>query len=58
MRLMKVFSRKVGDKKYHKFIVNIPEKIVKEARLKSGDELEVEVKNNKIIIYKKSKLVD
>lgn len=52
MRLQKQLSRRVGEKSYPKYVAVIPPKIVEQAQLKEGDELKVEVKNNKIIIEK------
>lgn len=54
MKLQKRFLRKHKDKDYYKYIVNLPPLKIKEAGFKEGDELEVEVKNDKIVI-KKSK---
>jgi antitoxin component of MazEF toxin-antitoxin module len=53
MRLQKQLSRKVGNKEYAKYVAVIPPKIVKEVRLKEGDELTMRVENKKIIIEKK-----
>lgn len=50
MRLQKQLSRKVGKKHYAKYVTVIPPKIVKEARLKGGDELDIGIKNGKIVI--------
>jgi hypothetical protein len=52
MKLQKQLSRKVGNKEYPKYVAVIPPKIVKEAKLKEGDELNIEVKKDKIIISK------
>jgi len=52
-KLQKQVSRKVGDKKYSKYVVVIPEEIVEEANLKEGDELKfADVKKGKISIIK------
>jgi len=53
MKLQKQLSRKVGNKEYPKYVAVIPPKIVEEAKLKEGQELEVSVKNGKIILEKK-----
>ena len=55
MKLQKRFLRKYKSKDYYKYIVNLPPLKIKEAGFKEGDELEVEVKNDKIVI-KKSKI--
>ena len=43
MKILKVKSREYKGKQYYKYRVNIPEGKLKEAGLKEGDELEVEV---------------
>lgn len=53
MKLQKQLSRKVGNKEYAKWVAVIPPKIVKEARLKEGEELDIDVKSGKVIISKK-----
>ena len=53
MKLQKQLSRKVGNKEYAKYVAVIPPKIVQQAHLNEGDELDIEVKNNKIVIEKK-----
>lgn len=55
MKVIKEKSREYKGKEYFKYKVNLPERILKEAKIKYGEELEVEVKNNEIIIRKKSK---
>ena len=45
-------SRKIGNTEYAKWVLVIPPKIVEEAKLKEGEELKIEVKNNKLIIEK------
>ena len=54
MKLQKQLSRRIGNKEYDKWVAVIPPKIVQQARLKDGDKLKIEVKNNKIIIEKES----
>ena len=54
MKLQKQLSRKVGNKKYAKWVMVIPPKIIEEAKLKEGQEMEIDVKEGKIIIGKKS----
>lgn len=53
MKLQKQLSRKVGDKEYAKYVMVIPPKIIKKAKLKDGDELEANFRRGKIIINKK-----
>ena len=51
-KLQKQLSRKVGNKKYPKYVVVIPPEKIKEAKLGEGDKLEIKVINGKIIISK------
>ncbi len=51
-KLQKQVSRKVKGKQYSKYVVVIPEKKVKEAGLKEGQELEIKVEKKKIILKK------
>ena len=52
MRLIKQHGRKYGDKDYYKYIVVIPNKDIDKLGWKGGEELETEVKNDKLIIEK------
>ena len=52
MKIQKQISKKVNGKTYHKYVVVIPEEIIKKAGLKEGDELEVEAKKNEIKLKK------
>jgi bifunctional DNA-binding transcriptional regulator/antitoxin component of YhaV-PrlF toxin-antitoxin module len=53
MKLQKRLSRKYKNKKYHKYVVVIPEKDVGKAGMGAGDELISMVKKGKIILVKK-----
>ena len=53
MKLQSQVSRKYGDTEYDKFWVVIPNKILEELKWKSGQELDAEVKDNKLIVKKK-----
>jgi len=53
MKLQKRFIRKYKDKDYYKFIINLPEVMLSRAKLKAGDELEVKVEGEKLILQKK-----
>ena len=53
MKLQKQLSRKIGSKEYAKWVMVIPPKIVKEAKLKEGQELEVKIDKGKIMIERK-----
>lgn len=52
VKLQKRFSRKVGDKEYHKYIIVVPPKLVKEADFKAGQELNIKAEKGKITISK------
>lgn len=52
-KLQKQLSRKVGDKEYAKYVLVIPPKMVKEAGLKEGQEFELRIKDDRIILEKK-----
>lgn len=53
MKLQKQLSRKVGSKEYAKWVVVIPPEKIEEAGFKEGADLEIQVKNNKIILEPK-----
>ncbi len=53
MKLQKRLSRVYNGKKYYKYIIVIPEKDIKKANLKEGDELITETKNKEIKIKHK-----
>jgi len=53
MKLQSQVSRKYGDTEYKKSWVVISQEILKKLGWKSGQELEEEVKDNKLIIKKK-----
>lgn len=53
MKIIREKSREYKGKEYFKYKVNLPEKILKEAKLKYGDELGIEIKNGKIVLEKK-----
>ncbi|MBI2452523.1 hypothetical protein HYV50_05640 [Candidatus Pacearchaeota archaeon] len=52
MKLQKQLSRKVGDVEYAKWVLVVPPNIVKELKWKEGQELEAEIKENKLIVKK------
>lgn len=53
MKILKEKSREYNGKSYYKYKVNIPEDVLKDAGLKAGDDLEVEVKNGEVRLKKK-----
>lgn len=44
MRLQKVLSREYKGKKYYKYLLVIPEEIVKRFKVEEGDEVSIELK--------------
>ena len=48
---MKVIDKKVGDKTYYKYRINLPVKIAEDSKLVNKN-LKVKLSNNKIIIEK------
>jgi hypothetical protein len=52
MKLQKRLSRIYKNKKYYKYMLVIPEKEIKKAKFKEGDELIVESKEREIKIKK------
>lgn len=53
MKLQSQVSSKVGNKEYIKSWIVVPDKLLKKLNWKSGQELEGEVKDGKLIIKKK-----
>ena len=53
MKLQKHFAKKIGRKKYHKYVVVLPEEEVKKAGFKKGEELEAESKKGEVRLRKK-----
>ena len=51
MKLQKHKTRK--DKDYHKYVVVLPEKIIKKSGFKEGDELETEAKEGEVRLRRK-----
>ncbi len=52
MKLQKQLSRKVGDVEYAKWVLVIPPKMIEELKWKEGQELKVEIKENKLVVKK------
>jgi len=52
MKLQKQLSRKVGDVKYAKWVLVVPPNIIEKLKWKEGQELEVEIKENRLFIGK------
>ena len=53
MKILKVKSRNYKDKIYHKYRINLPEKIMEDSDFKEGDELEAEAKKGEVRLRKK-----
>jgi len=53
VKLQKRVNRRVGDKEYLKYYVNIPLDKIKEAGWKDGEELEFQLKGDKAILKPK-----
>jgi len=53
MRLIKQKGRDYGDKSYFKYIAVIPNKIIKKLGWKGGEDLDAEVRGDRLIIKKK-----
>lgn len=54
MKLQKQLSRKVGNKKYPKWVITIPPKQVKELDWKEGEYLESKVNDQELTIKKEN----
>ena len=52
MRLLSQKSREYKDKEYRKYWVIIPNKLIEKLGWKQGEELEVEITDDKLIIEK------
>lgn len=53
MKILKEKSRVYKGQNYYKYKVNIPEVVLSRSGLKAGDELDVEVKNEELVLKKK-----
>lgn len=52
MKLIKQWSRDYGETEYHKYLIVLPSKIIKQLGWKGGETLETEIKGDKLIIEK------
>lgn len=52
MRLLSQISREYKDKKYRKFWVVIPSRLIGKLGWKTGEDLEADVKGDKLVIEK------
>ena len=53
MKIQKQLSKKRDDKKYYRYVINIPSELMEESGFKEGDELEGEAKKWEIRLRKK-----
>jgi len=53
MKLQQRSNRKVGDKEYVKWYIDIPSNVITEAGWKEGSDLEVVVKDGKVVLRPK-----
>lgn len=53
MRLQKQLSRKIGNVEYAKYVTVIPPQTIKELGWKDGENLDVEIKDDKLVIKRK-----
>lgn len=52
MKIMKVRDKKIGDKIYYKYRINLPKEMVEEANLLDKD-LKIKLEGKKIIVVEK-----
>ncbi|MBS3138147.1 AbrB/MazE/SpoVT family DNA-binding domain-containing protein [Candidatus Woesearchaeota archaeon] len=50
MYLQKQLSKRIGDKEYAKYVLVIPPKVIHQLKWKGGEKLELEIKNDKLIV--------
>ncbi len=50
MKLQKQLSKIVNKKRYHKYVIVLPPKIIKKLGFKAGDELKGNIKKDKLVI--------
>jgi antitoxin component of MazEF toxin-antitoxin module len=53
MKIQKQLSKKTEKKIYNKYVVVLPEKLIKESKLKPGEEIEGEAKDGEIRLKRK-----
>jgi antitoxin component of MazEF toxin-antitoxin module len=52
MKLQKQLSRKVGNTEYAKWVLVVPPTMIETLGWKEGQELEAEIKDNKLVVKK------
>ncbi len=53
MKVIKEKSREYNGKPYYKYKINLPQKIIQESGISEKDELDIEIKDDKVVITKK-----
>jgi bifunctional DNA-binding transcriptional regulator/antitoxin component of YhaV-PrlF toxin-antitoxin module len=53
MKLQKQLSKIVGKKKYYKYVIVLPQKILTKLGFRAGDELKADVKGGKLVVGKR-----
>lgn len=52
MKLQRQKTHKVGDKQYYKYAIIVPENLVKTLDWREGDELDVGVKEKRLVVWR------
>jgi len=52
MKLQKQLSRKVKDVEYTKWVLVVPPSVIEKLKWKEGQELDVEIKENSLVVKK------
>jgi antitoxin component of MazEF toxin-antitoxin module len=55
MKIQRHLSHKRGDKIYHKYVVVLPDNLIKDSGFQEGDELEAEAKKGEIRLKRREK---
>jgi hypothetical protein len=53
MKIQRQLSKKRDEKKYYRYVINIPSNLIKESGFQEGDDLEAEAKKGEIKLRKK-----
>jgi len=57
MKLQKQLSKIVGKKRYYKYVIVLPSKIIKKLGFKAGEELKADVKGDKLVVGRGIRIV-
>lgn len=55
MKIQKQLSKKRENKKYYRYVINLPSELIKDSGFQEGDELEAEAKKGEIKLKRKEK---